>query len=53
MEAIVETAKTIEFVFAERRIIVYEIFAEALLERLLDEGNEALNGRFRLVGTGV
>jgi len=34
------TAKTIECLFAERRSIVYEIFAEALLERLLDEGNE-------------
>lgn len=34
------TAKTIECVFAERRGIVYEIFAEALLERLLDEGNK-------------
>ncbi len=31
------SAKTIECVFAERRAIVYEAFAEVMVDRLLDE----------------
>jgi hypothetical protein len=36
------TPKTIECVFAERRSIVYEVFAEMVFERLMgDEGEES------------
>lgn len=38
------TSKTIDCVFAERRGLVYEIFAEAMLERLAgDEGDGSSN----------
>ena len=32
------TLRTIECVFAERRSIVYEVFADAMIERLLRDG---------------
>ncbi len=32
------TSRTIECVFAERRSIVYEVFADAMIERLLRDG---------------
>lgn len=38
------TPKMIECVFAERRGIVYEVFAEALLDRLLGDGNDPPTG---------
>jgi hypothetical protein len=33
-------AKTIDCVFAERRSIIYEVFADALIERLTDTEDE-------------
>ena len=38
------TPKTIECVFAERRSIVYEVFAETLLDRLLGDGSDTSTG---------
>jgi mRNA interferase RelE/StbE len=35
------TAKTVECVFAERRGLVYEVFAEAMLDRLLGVAADA------------
>lgn len=35
------SAKTIECVFAEHRSIVYETFAEVMLDRLLNESNKS------------
>jgi hypothetical protein len=33
------SAKTIECIYAERRSIVYETFAEAMVDRLLDDSD--------------
>lgn len=35
------SAKTIECIYAERRSIVYETFAEAMVDRLLDDSDGA------------
>jgi len=39
------TSKTVECVFAERRSIVYEVFAETLIDRAIGGGQELIHLR--------